>query len=446
MSEGVGLGEEADELRKTEAEPPLGGGNSRLWQATGLALVFLDALGGAVFLPILPLLVRELGVGSDSSVAAWVGLLVGTYNAGRSGALAVARACASTRPANVFLHHALVVVGLSTAIYLVCGILVGRYGLWWFALFRLLCGMISAVHQTVGAGCLERASRQQEDAGSTVVRGKVPSTRESVVTIGGLMVGCVIAGFLFSRGDDRPIARLCLAVVGIHGVPALCALAICVQSGSLRRAGGWSAVAGFDLARPSFPGRWKKRSAGGSEIEMRIEGQIDGGADAEDRLAYNGPQRVVRPPSSPAPAQESRGGSPAESHTAPRFPQRYLRGCKGDPVEAQRRWQLTLEWRASERIDEVGVHRFEFLASWKFPRFWRRMTAAWRAGVAVATSSLKRSVPRSGASSPRVGAVITPSWDAGPYGSVRRAADERFSAELRLRSRATARSGNRRPA
>ena len=34
-------------------------------------------------------------------------------------------------------------------------------------------------------------------------------------------------------------------------------------------------------------------------------------------------------------------------------PRRFLDGCKGDAAEAGRRWAVTREWRAAEKVDTI---------------------------------------------------------------------------------------------
>lgn len=84
----------------------------------------------------------------------------------------------------------------------------------------------------------------------------------------------------------------------------------------------------------SSPGREKQQQHGLTSADV---------SDSDTRRNEQGPAEVV----------EVRGGPVARDSCGTEVPDRYLRGCKGDPVEAARRWKLTLEWRAAERVDEV---------------------------------------------------------------------------------------------
>lgn len=328
----------------------------KLWQAIGSALLFLDAVGGVMLLPFLPLLVQELGVESNYVVAAWTGLLVGSYYAGRSGSLAAARVCPWAMPANISFLYTSIALALSAVTYAVCGQLVGPRGLQWLALFRFLSGILAALHRILGVGCLRVAAAHTDNRSDMTDTGngdRIPASRGFGATVAGRVMGCAVAGFLFSQGDVRPIGRLCLVWAIAHVPPALLLLVAWRRSTRSGNSRGWSALSSTDFGRVSIDSGVNDRRTEGSEIELVLSNGMGNGPDRGDGVREG--RGVAARPSSPVAAPASRVGPVPHTVASDKIevPQRYLRGCKGDRVEAERRWRLTLEWRAKERIDEV---------------------------------------------------------------------------------------------
>lgn len=308
-----------------------------------------------MLLPVLPLLIQELGVESNYVVAVWTGLLVGLYYAGRSGSLAAARVCPWALPANSFLCTS-IVLALSAVTYAVFGQLVGPLGLRWLALFRFLSGILAALHGILGVGCLRVAAAHADNRSGMIDMGngdRIPASRSFGATVAGRVMGCAVAGFLFSQGDVRPIGRLCLVWSIAHVPPALLLLVLWRRSTRSGNSRGWSALSSTDFGRVSIGSGVNDRRTEGSEIELVLSNGMGNGPDRDDGAREG--RKVAARPSSPVAAPASRGGPapPTVASDKIEVPQRYLRGCKGDPVEAERRWRLTLEWRARERIDGV---------------------------------------------------------------------------------------------
>lgn len=338
----------------------------RAWNALGLSFCFLDALGGALFLPVLPTLVGELGVVSPASNAAWVGLLVGAYYAGRSAALGAARlissassdtvSVASPTPSPLRVGAAL---ALSSTVYLACGVAIGREaeaGLPLLAVLRLASGVLAAAHRALGLGCIDRAGQG----------GDIRESRTaSAGVLGGLLAGSVAGGVLFSPGDARPALFLCIAAVIAH-VPSVVALVLLLRraGASVGDGGDWStigAASGYATVRGVLGG-----SEGEAELMRRQSwtsrdsgnGRRDAAAVAVAAAAAAEVEMGVAVVTTAAAGAGGVGanGEPASGQVGGEIeiPGRYMRGCKGDKVEAERRWRLTLEWRARERVDEVG--------------------------------------------------------------------------------------------
>lgn len=320
---------------------------TELWNALGSSLFFLDSLGGAVVLPVLPALVGEVGVESPAASTAWVGLLVGAYYAGRSGSIGAARlfssASSTTMAPPVPSPPAVgVVLMLSAATYLACGLTVGRHtaaALWWLVAFRLLAGMLAAADRALAWGCLDLSGPAAAAASGT------RSPQESVGAVGGLVLGCAVAGALFSAGHARPMLRLCIVATVAH-VPAWVVVVLLWRKGG-GFGGGCGAVA--DSTGYATVGG----TPGGSDAEVELMRRPPWGArdNGDERrhateAAPTGSQAGVSSEAGTGPASRGVGGEL-------RIPGRYLRGCQGDEVEAERRWRLTLDWRAKERIDEV---------------------------------------------------------------------------------------------
>lgn len=364
---------------------------SGLCQTLGSTLFFLDALGGAVFLPVLPTIIQEV-LGEDvsnsaayCSLATWVGLLAGAYYTGNliaAQVLSLRACCASAGSLDgASSLHPLVgvglVLGLSAGTYIACGLLVVReLSLWWFAALRLLSGMLAATYRVLGFEWLEilPVPRKQREG--------------SIAALSGLVVGCAVSGEIFSPGSAKPILWLCLAAAGAHVPSFILLLFIWRRNSTSSRGAGvvddWSALTNSDCesghthagsAHPFV----RRELGGGGEIEVELTRMQSAAAVADRRGCRGGssnPQIDEKQRASLRPAQlasmvkvrgrgrrlttagdELAGGSRVDGGTADqagiRIPNRYLRGCKGDPVEAERRWRLTLEWRAHERVDEV---------------------------------------------------------------------------------------------
>lgn len=86
----------------------------------------------------------------------------------------------------------------------------------------------------------------------------------------------------------------------------------------------------------SSPGRGKQLQHGFSSADVSSHG--------DNRRTKQGPAQV---------GKVGNGSVARSDWFGEEVPDRYLRGCQGDPVEAARRWKLTLEWRAAERVNEV---------------------------------------------------------------------------------------------
>lgn len=334
----------------------------KLWNILGLTLCFLDTLGGALFLPVLPALVQVLGSSSPASTAAWIGLLASVYFASRSGSLAALRWFSSSssptvavpKPSPVRLG---VLLMLSAALYLACGLTVRRDsagGLGWLAALRALAGILAAAHRALGCGCLDQTGL----APVTLVR---KSRHESSAV--SLLVSFTLASALFNPHRFRPTLEMCLAAAVMHA-PACVALVLLWQ----RNAGRGRTTA--DSSRYSTV----RGTPGGSDAELELMGRQPWGArDSSSSGDGRRSSEVVAVAAAAAAEAAAAATAPSAAHAADTgvsgrgeaglapgkvdgemvVPGRYLRGCKGDVVEAERRWRLTLDWRAKERVDEV---------------------------------------------------------------------------------------------
>lgn len=324
-----------------------------VWKVLGLTLHFQDALSGALFLPVLPALVgQQLGAESSATPAssmAWVLAAVACYCVGRSGTLGVAaRLCSGLSPRGTTVNRpSLVRMGallvLSAAAYMACGTLLerqqqqrtSRLYLLYFGLFRWLAGCLAAGHQWFACRCLDYAGLLD----SVPLGGE--SRHESAGAMGGLVAGYALAGALYVySGTSRLTPVLCLAAAAAHA-PAFVSLLYVARKRCCSGGGGGGNGGAIDGGYSTVRG-----TPGGSDAEFELMGQppwsarddsFDGGrvADGTDTVA-------------PATGVATRGGEDVI------VPGRYLRGC-GDAVEAERRWRLTLDWRAKERIDEVRL-------------------------------------------------------------------------------------------
>lgn len=327
------------------------------WTFLGATLFFLDGLAGALLLPVLPAISEELGIESPAASAAWVGLLVGAYYLGRSGSLVMAQRLISPPSGGVLprqlrlpLPSVFTVLALSAASYLACGLAIYRQeasGLWWLVVLRVLSGALAGAHRVLALSCL-----QSPRAGPS-------SLHEVAGGLGGLVVGLLAAGALFAPGAARPIFSLCLAAVIAHS-PSLFSLLFvvrnqghCCSFGALFR-GGWRVITGgYSTVRDIEADR---------EVELTRqpqEGQVGDGSDTRDwglNAATNA--KITEDAGGGVNAIYPTGGEgevSARNEAELETPGRYLRGCKGDVVEAARRWRLTVEWRTKERVDEVRL-------------------------------------------------------------------------------------------
>eukprot|EP00752_Nemacystus_decipiens_P007295 g6527.t1 len=344
------------------------------WRFLAAALYFLDALGGAFLIPVLPAVVEELlGVEKATPFAtAWVlGVLVCCYFVGRSGTLGVAAKVCSGSPRGAAagspsLLRIVVLLLLSAAAYVACGVVIvvvddsqqrrkytsRLYVLVYFGLLRMLAGCLAAGHRWFAFRCLDHAARLEPVAPAATeaepLLGKC--WNESVGAMGGLVAGCAIAGTLYQYSDqwpvstDRPTLLLCLAAAAAH-TPALLSTLHVARRKCCSSAGGASGTldGGYSKVRGT---------PGGSESEVELMGRPPWSARGDSfdsgRVAAAGSTGAGA--AAVAAAAVARDGEDGEGIS---IPGRYLRGCAGDVVEAERRWRLTLEWRAQERIDEV---------------------------------------------------------------------------------------------
>ncbi|CAM9444274.1 unnamed protein product, partial [Sphacelaria rigidula] len=322
-----------------------------------LTLYFLDNLGSALYLPVLPAIVREVLQLEDndaprqeaspspfpSFVAMAVGLLVGTYYAGRSLAIAAAssnRGCSAQgrcRSSGLHLGGVGAALCMSAAMYLVSGLLVAvpHRSLWWFAAVRFLSGALAATLQNL-AVCNHLPGQK--------LAAPQPDRRDYLAQIAGLVLGYAISGLLFTPGHRWPTLRLCLAAVLLH-VPSFVLLLIT-----------WRRLHSLSLGRGSHRGAYWSALASSSDYATCTGHYSEVEADATGRATT----RAAAGDGDRRPGGDDRALGVAElvtghssGGTELRVPERYLRGCKGDALEAERRWRLTLEWRMAEKVDEV---------------------------------------------------------------------------------------------
>lgn len=343
------------------------------WRSLASALYFLDALSGALLIPVLPAVVGELlGVEKATPFAtAWLlGVYVCCYFVGRSGTLGVAARVRSGSPRGAVAAAAAgapsllrisVLLLLSAVAYVACGVVVvvgdrqrqkymsRLYVLVYFGLLRALAGCVAAGHRWFACRCLNHAARLEPVSPATEPEpflGK--SWNESAGGMGGLVAGVAFAGSLYQYSDrwpasaDRPTLLLCLAAAAAHAPALISALHVaqrkCCSGGGSGGGGGGGAIdGGYSTVRGT---------PGGSDAEVELMGRSPWSA-RED--SFDSGRAATAGPTTPgaAAAHSSEGGEEIS------IPGRYLRGCAGDVVEAERRWRLTLEWRAQERVDEV---------------------------------------------------------------------------------------------
>ena len=347
--------------------------DEKVWRWLASALCFQDALSGALLLPVLPALVGQL-LGAESAKpfsVAWVlAVLVACYFVGRSGTLgAAARLCSGSSSGKAPSLLRIGVLQLfSAAAFAACGVVVVAYlqqqqqqqrymsrlyVLLYFGLFRALSGCAAAGHRWFAWRCLDHAgllepARATAAAEDWQQRGR--SALESAGAVGGLAAGCALAGVLYddyselwpaSFSRDRPtLLLLCLVAAAAAHAPALVSVLLvarrkcCSRDAAGGGGGGGGAIdGGYSTVRGT---------PGGSDAEMELMGRspwsTPGGHSADGG-------RVG--------AADAAGPAAGDPDGEISVPGRYLRGCKGDVQEAERRWRLTLEWREKERIDEV---------------------------------------------------------------------------------------------
>lgn len=332
-----------------------------LWRTVACVLFFQDALSGALFLPVLPPLVGQLleleGDTPGFSTAWVVAVLLAAYYVGRSGTLTAAvRLCSSgssREPAAIppSLLRVGVLLVLSASAYAGCGIVVvavdheqrlasRMHVMLYFCLFRALTGALAAGHRMSACRCLDHAALL-ESARNTTTAAKLGnrSWQESAGAVGGLVAGCALAGGLFEYSDpSRPTLLLCLAAAAAHAAALPLVLLVawrncCSSTSGTVNEGGYSTVQG---------------TPGGSDAEVELMGRPPWSARDD---SFDGGRGDSAAAAAAALATTPRA---AASERVVDIPGRYLRGCAGDPVEAERRWKLTLDWRAKERIDEVA--------------------------------------------------------------------------------------------
>eukprot|EP00903_Cladosiphon_okamuranus_P008970 g8582.t1 len=349
------------------------------WRSLASALYFLDALSGALLIPVLPAVVGELlGMEKASPFAtSWVlGVLVCCYFVGRSGTLGVAaRACSGSPRAAAAaavgapsLLRIGVLLPLSAAAYVACGVVVvdGReqqkymsrsYVLLYFALLRTLAGCIAAGHRWFACRCLDHAARL-EPITTVATEGAGPflgkSWNESTGALGGLVAGCAFSGTLYQYSErwpasaGRPTLLLCLAAAAAHAPALISALHVarkkCCGSGGGSDSGG-AMAGGYATVRGETPG--------GSDAEVELMGRPPWSARDDSFDSSSGRVAAAAGSTGAGAKAEASAHDDGEGGESISIPGRYLRGCAGDVVEAERRWRLTLEWRAAERIDEV---------------------------------------------------------------------------------------------
>ena len=323
----------------------------------GATLFFLGSMGGTLLLPVLPSIPGEFGVESSAVSTAWVGLLDGAYYVGRSGALVSAKLLVPSslranfpRQFEAPLPIISTVLALSAATYFACGLVVDRRGvagLLWLVVLRVMSGALAAVHRFLALTCL------QNPGSEPLSSCKAP--QELAGGLGGLVAGLLAAGALFAPGTTRPILYVCLAAVVAH-VPSFASLllvsrrqghcygvGVCFHGSSLLISGGYATV------------QEANNGGGGGELELTRHPHEE---DLGDGLGegINVAEVETLEVASVNGISGGEGNVLVQDQGEMEIPRRYIRGCKGDVVEAKRLWRLTVAWRANERIDEVRLH------------------------------------------------------------------------------------------
>lgn len=336
------------------------------WGTLASALYFQDALSAALLLPVLPALVGHLLDAEittpDSLLTCFVSLLVASYYLGRSGTLSAARllCCAAQSRAGATavapsLLRITTLLVLSATAYLACGVVVvvdedlGRtsrlYMLLYFCLFRVLAGSLAAGCRIFASCCLNHATEPVASATRpTPAAGR--SRYESAGAMVGLVVGCALAGGLFEYTDpSRPTLLLCSATIVAHA-PALLSVLLVLRRHCCCGGGGGDGTDGAINGGYSTV----RGTPGGSDADVELLRRSPW-SSRDDSFDGGRVSAVATPPSRARLGEGgASGGGDGEEII---IPGRYLRGCAGDAVEAERRWRLTLDWRARERVDEV---------------------------------------------------------------------------------------------
>lgn len=339
---------------------------------------FLGALDAALYLSVLPAILREVlhegdendsgertfSPPSSSSVAMAVALLVGAYYAGRLVTLAAASqvvkfgCCSGGNTANSSLRIAEMgaTLCLSVATYLVSGmvVVVRHRSLWWLAALRLLSGAVAAAHRVLAL----RDEHLSTSCSLADQMGKPEIERGYPAAVAGLVVGCAVSGVLFTPGHARPALRLSLAATALHIPSFILLLLIWRQRRSSSRGregagGGWSALANSDVGSGNLVEvevELRGRSTATAADVERSTNHSENGICILQQAASVGGGEVAAIGSA---LGKNKGDEEDSGACEVKVPDRYLRGCRGDPVEAERRWRLTLEWRATEKVDEV---------------------------------------------------------------------------------------------
>ncbi|CAM9272803.1 unnamed protein product [Choristocarpus tenellus] len=326
----------------------------KCWAVAGLGLLFFDSLGAGLFLPVLPWLVSNIlliqGEGGQVEVAVWVGFLVLAYYMGRSGLLWVVRMTRRKPPSLSFVRFAGTLV-FSAVAYLICGLVEGSRSLQWLLAIRFCHGLLAGVQHSMGITCLDVAAKS---AGTTPSAVLDPIARDAPPTLAGLVVGTTIGGLLFSPGSIHPVISMCL-------------LTACMQLAELGLAVYFWRRRVLSIGYHSNT----YRSVGESlEVGGKMN-DLDGDLELASWARHGGSVS-----SGTGRAQEA-AFAVRSTTTGKReldIPARYLRGCGGDEVEAERRWRATLEWRASERVDEILTEAQPYFETIKcyYPHFLHR--------------------------------------------------------------------------
>ncbi|CAM9899904.1 unnamed protein product, partial [Discosporangium mesarthrocarpum] len=309
---------------------------SKRWSDLGIGLIFFDALGGVVFLPVLPALASSLGTGGYSRAVIWVGVLGLAYYGGRSGLLLTARLACPTPPLPSPCRLSFLLC-LSALVYAATGAGVttvnGPSALQGLLVSRLFLGVLAAAQHSMGIGCFDLAASL---TGTSPAAAVDPISRDAPASLAGLTVGVAAGGLLFGSEARRPVLAICLLIACMHIFEVIFVLLL--WRGKLPT--GESSTE-YESVGGHPEGEGKQASYIHADGDVELATWVTHGDEGRPESVE--PALLVNP-SAPGPGT---GDGEAE------VPARYLRGCGGDEVEAERRWRATLEWRAQERVDEV---------------------------------------------------------------------------------------------